>query len=39
MEDYQIKNMRGIIITVIVVAALYGIHYSLTNQKMKLIIR
>ena len=32
MEDYQIKNMRGIIITVIVVAALYGIYTLFFNK-------
>lgn len=32
MEDYQIKNMRGIIITVIVVAALYGMYTLFFNK-------
>ena len=32
MEDYQIKNIRGIIITVIVLAALYGIYTLFFNK-------
>ena len=32
MEDYQIKNIRGIIITVIVLAALYGIYMLFFNK-------
>lgn len=32
MEDYQIKNIRGIIITVIVLAALYGMYTLFFNK-------